>query len=138
MTSFDSESSIINDWIDAETTQLDVVASWESLCDTYRMLEFSDQISDTVRMEEFKWIIKEMNKHLTRSRKQLLACENIDAIQTVLMNLYTPTGGVTLTSRKEVAYHKLRQSWVRQMLNDLESVVESIIEMEGNGNAERE
>jgi len=136
MASFDIEKNILHDWVEDETRQLDVIASWESLCDTYRLLEFSDEISDTVRMEEYKWIIREMNKNLTRARKQLLTCKDPDSMQTVLMDMYTPAGGMTLTSRKEVAYHKLRQSWIRQMLGNLETVAETILEEERN--AERE
>lgn len=114
------EKSFLHDWVEQETRQLDLVASWESLCDTYRFLEFVDPINDAVRLEEFKWIIAEMNKHLSRARKQLLSCQDKDATMEVLKNLFSPAGKVSITGRKDLAYHKLRQRWVSQMMAQLE------------------
>lgn len=106
----------IHDLMEMNTHPLDLVASWESLCQTYRMLEFNDAISDSMKMEEFKWIIKEMNKHLTRARKKLLTCRDIDAMIQALLEMYTSTN-VNITNRQSLAYHKYRQTWIEQMKN---------------------
>ena len=37
-------STSMRDWVDEETRHIDVVASWESLCDTYDALRFTDQL----------------------------------------------------------------------------------------------
>lgn len=116
------EKGPLHDWIDVETRPIDVVASWETLCDVYRALEFSDPLSDTVRLEEFKWIVREMNKHLTRSRKQLMSCRNFESARTVLSSMFTPTGNVNVSGRRELAYQKLRQRWVVQMLGILDQL----------------
>ena len=126
----DIEKSALHDWVEAECAALDVVASWESLCDTYRILEFVDPISDAVKMEEFKWIIREMNKHLTRARKQLLNCKDPDSMEKTLRGMFTPTGTVSISSRRELAYHKLRQIWVSRMLGQLNIVMEQMKEEE--------
>lgn len=132
MASFDiPEKSVVNDWVEAQTRQLDVVASWESLCDTYRMLEFSDPISDTARMEEYKWIIAEMNKHLTRARRQLMSCKDLDSVRETLRKMFVPSGDVNISNRMALTYHKLRQIWVTQMLAELEMLEEQMKE-EGN------
>lgn len=123
--SLDIEKTELNDWIESETRALDVVASWESLCDTYRILEFVDPISDTVRMEEFKWIIKEMNKHLSRARKQLMTCTDPEAARQVLLGMFSSTT-TNISGRRELAYHKLRQRWVSRMLAQLETIEESM------------
>ena len=112
------------DWIMDETRPLDIVASWETLCNVYHVLEFSDDISDTVKLEEFKWIIKEMNKHLTRARKKLLTCEEMDSLMEVLKLMYSPSGAITITSRKDIAYHKLRQKWIDQMIMKVSMIEE--------------
>lgn len=129
----------LQDWVDAETRALDVVASWETLCDAYHALEFADPISDTVRLEEFKWIIKQLNGHLARARKKLLACENPEAMREVLASMYSPSGDVKLTGRTDLAYHKLRQRWISQMLATLDMMeaeaLERAMEMEGGRNA---
>lgn len=123
------EKSVLHDWAEAETRALDLVASWESLCITYKTLEFTDPLSDSTKMEEFKWIIKEMNKHLTRARKQLLTCRNIDSTREVLLNMFT-TGPTSITSRQDLAYHKLKQQWINQMLMQLQAMKEQATEEE--------
>lgn len=116
----DTESKdALHDWIDRETSPLDVVASWENLCSTYRDLEFSDPISDSVKLEEFKWIIKEMNKSLTRARKKLMTCKDVDAVQMALQEMFIPTGTVNIEGRRSLAYQKLRQRWIQMMLYNL-------------------
>ncbi len=122
----------IHDWAERETRALDVVASWESLCDTYHALEFSDQLSDSVRLEEFKWIIREMNKFLTRTSSKLMSAQDIDGMKTVLMKSFNPAGQVKIEGRKSLAYHKLRQRWVIQMLAQLDVMEQEQMElMEG-------
>ena len=129
------EKSILHDWIENETHALDVVASWETLCETYRILEFVDPISDTVKMEEFKWIIREMNKHLTRARKKLLTCKDIQTTRTALEEMFKPSGDVTISCRSDLAYQKLRQRWITQMLARLDMMEETLMEImeEENG-----
>lgn len=114
--SSDMEKDLLHDWVEEETRQLDVVASWESLCDTYRALEFSDPLSDTVKLEEFKWIIREMNKFLTRMRSKLMSCKDLAATMDLLEGSFVPTGKVNIDGRRSLAYQKLRQRWVTRML----------------------
>lgn len=116
---------ILHDWVERETRALDVVASWESLCSTYRVLEFSDPLNDSVRLEEFKWIIKQMNAFLTRQKKALIQCKDQDAMMVMLSKSLTPDGKVNLDSRKALAFQKLRQQWVMQMMSALEQVMET-------------
>lgn len=106
----------LHDFIQDQTAPLDLVASWETLCDVYHTLEFSDPIGDTVRLEEFKWIIKEMNKFLTRMRNKLMSCVDKDAVKTVLEESFHPTGKIAVDSRKSLAYQKLRQKWISMIL----------------------
>lgn len=126
-------SSVIEDtlhkWIDEQTRPLDVVASWETLCDVYRTLEFTDPLSDTVRLEEFKWIIKEQNKSLTRMRGKLMSCKDIETTKTVLMQSFTPIGKINIDNRRSLAYQKLRQRWIQQMLMMLDQLEDRVVEM---------
>lgn len=121
---------LLHDWVEDQTRQLDVVASWESLCDTYSVLQFSDPLSDTVRLEEFKWIIKEMNKFLTRMRSKLRICRDPDSMMMALEETFTPNGKVQIEGRRSLAYQKLRQRWILQMLSQLEQM--SIMNEEEN------
>lgn len=125
---FAIEKSELHDWVEGECRALDVVASWETLCDVYRALEFSDTISDAIRMEEFKWIIAEMNKHLSRARKKLLTCTDPESMIEVLNQMFTTDTNVT--NRMSLTYHKLRQMWVSQMITRLNSIMERMKEEE--------
>lgn len=135
MDSSSISKSDLHDWAEAQTRQLDVVASWETLCDVYDTLRFVDQINDTMRMEEFKWIIKEMNKHLTRARRQLLSCQDLESTRQVLTEMFSTTAGTGISDRKSLAYHKLRQSWVSQMIAQVDTTLEAMEKEESeNGN----
>lgn len=127
----ESYKDALHDWVEDETRQLDLVASWESLCETYRALEFSDQLTDSVRMEEFKWIVKEMNKHLTRARRKLMTCKDAESTRDALAEMYSTATQVS--SRQELAYHKLRQMWVGRMLATLGTVMETMETTENGG-----
>ena len=128
MASVDSSSiqkDALHDWIVEETRALDVVASWETLCDVYRTLEFNDPLSDSMRMEEYKWIIGEMNKHLSRARKKLLTCKDPSSMKEVLEGMFTSTDAV-VSNRMNLTYHKLRQLWVTKMITRMDMLMETI------------
>lgn len=129
------EKSELHDWVENETCALDVVASWETLCDVYRTLEFSDHISDTMKMEEFKWIIAEMNKHLSRARRKLLTCSDPESMIEVLSKMFVSTG-TTVTNRMDLTYHKLRQMWVSQMIAKLTTMMQETREETENGRSD--
>jgi len=118
------EKNFLHDWVENETHALDVVASWETLCDVYHTLEFNDPLSDAMRMEEFKWIISEMNKHLSRARKKLLSCTDPMSMKEVLSNMFISTEA-KVSNRMDLTYHKLRQMWVKQMIAKLDTMMET-------------
>lgn len=118
------EKSLLHDWVENETRALDVVASWETLCDVYNSLDFKDPLSDAIRMEEFKWIITEMNKHLKRARNKLMTCQDPDSMKELLSKMYVSTDA-KVTNRMDLTYHKLRQMWVSQMISQLNLMTET-------------
>ena len=126
------EKDALHDWVENETRALDVVASWETLCDVYRTLEFTDPLSDAMRMEEYKWIIGEMNKHLSRARKKLLTCTDPVAMREILTQMFVSTEA-KISNRMDLTYHKLRQMWVSQMIARLDSMMEPTEEEILNG-----
>ena len=125
------EKNFLHDWVEKETRAIDVVASWETLCDVYRTLEFNDPLSDAMRMEEFKWIVGEMNKHLSRARKKLLTCSDPMSMKEVLNMMFTPTDA-KVSNRMDLTYHKLRQMWISQMIAQLDTMIEAMMEEEEN------
>lgn len=114
----------IKDWIESETRHIDVIASWESLCDTYDVLRFTDHLSDAERLEEYKWIVQQMNSFLTKIRTKLLSCKDLEAMVEALKASYTPAGKIDLSARRALVYQKLRQRWMGTMINQLMAMLE--------------
>ena len=125
----------LHDWVEEECRALDVVASWETLCDVYRTLEFNDPLSDAMRMEEYKWIIGEMNNHLSRARKKLLSCTDPESMMEALMNMFV-SNGAKVSNRMDLTYHKLRQMWVSRMIAQLMTKMEKMREEANGGRAD--
>lgn len=123
----------IREWVDDETRHIDVVASWESLCDTYETLRFTDPLSDAERLDEFKWIVQQMNAFLTKVRSRLLTCKDQDAMMEVLGISMTPTGKVELRTRKALVYQKLKQQWLRTMMMRLQVMMQETRTEEQDG-----
>jgi hypothetical protein len=123
MTGQESATSI-HDWVDEATRHVDVVASWESLCDTYDTLRFTDQLSDAERLDEYKWIVQQMNVFLTKIRKRLLSCKDASAMTEVLQASFTPAGKMDLSERRSLVYQKLKQQWVRTTMTRIEMMEE--------------
>ena len=123
----------VRDWVEEETRHIDVVASWESLCDTYETLRFTDPLSDAERLDEFKWIVQQMNAFLTKVRSRLLTCKDQDAMMEVLGISMTPVGKVELGTRKALVYQKLKQQWLRTMMMRLQVMMQETRTEEQDG-----
>lgn len=113
----------LHDWIYYRTKHLDVVASWDVLCNTYDDLRFTDQLADATRLEEFKWIIAELNKFLTRMRKEMMKCKDEQSTREYLVRNVKPTGQVNLAERKNLAFQKFRQQWIVLAIRELELMI---------------
>lgn len=103
------------DLVDEETRHIDVVASWETLNYTYEQLRFSDPLSDAARLEEYKWIVQQMNTFLSKIRPKLLNSKDEEAMLKILEESFTPSK-MELKSRKALVYQKLKQQWVKTMM----------------------
>lgn len=113
----------IRDWVDEETRHIDVVASWESMCDTYETLKFSDPLTDAERLEEFRWIVQQMNSFLSKIRTRMLSCKDYEAMVEMLRKTYIPAGKVELSTRKALVYQKLRQQWIGMEVMKLQTMM---------------
>ena len=126
-----SETDLIREWTERESRHIDLTASWEVLCDVYDQLRFTDTLMDSMRLEEFKWIVKEMNKFLTRTRNGLMKAKGIKGAVEYMGNQMYPTETTSVQNRQQLAYNKLRQRWIMQgvaqltqAMNDMEDTDE--------------
>ena len=114
-----SESDYLANWADENTRHLDLVASWETLLSVYDVLQFIDPINDEIRLSEFKWIIGEINKFLTRMKSGLDKTSGVDAAVEYLKRYADTKDTTSIKARRELAYNKLKQRWVMQSINAL-------------------
>lgn len=123
----DSSTNVLQEWINSSTLQLDLVASWEELCDTYDLLRFSDELTDSQRLEEYKWIIHQVNKFLTGIRKKLIEAQSYDQAMKILVDNLVPKGDSNITERRALVYQKMRQRWILiaiQQIQEMQSKTE--------------
>lgn len=126
-----SESIILAEWAEEECRHLDVIASWETLLSVYEALGFDGPTDDIERITEFKIVIAEVNKFLTRMRNGLNKTTSIESAIEFLRNHANTKDATTLSNRPAVAYNKLKQSWIRQSISTLTNALEVVAKQEG-------
>lgn len=114
-----SESTVLADWANEECRHLDLIASWEVLLSSYNFLGFKDDIDDDQRLAEFKLIIGEMNKFLTRMRNGLMRTKDIDDAIAFLTQHANTADMNNVKGRPSVAYNKMKQRWIGQSISVL-------------------
>jgi hypothetical protein len=86
-------------------------------------------MTDAERLDEFKWVVQQMNVFLSKTRAKLLSCKDMEAMIEVLGLSFTPSGKTDLSARRSLVYQKLKQQWVRteiarvrtMMIQDMET-----------------
>lgn len=112
-------------WIDEECRHLDLVASWTTLNEQYEQCKFTDNISDQMRLQEFKQVIKETNKFLTRMRNALSRVADVDSAIEVLGKQFDSKDTENIIERWQLLYNMLKQSWIRSHIQQLQDMNES-------------
>lgn len=130
-----SESTILAEWAEHECRHLDLIASWETLLSVYETLGFQGPDSDEMRLTEFKAVITETNKFLTRMKNGLSRTTDInDAIE--FLSAHANTSDMNgVRTRPNIAYNKLKQRWITQSVSVLMAYVVDDIE-EGERDAD--
>lgn len=126
-----SEKQYLEEWAERETVHLDFVASWETLLDVYKTLAFIDPINDEIRMTEFRWIVGETNKFLTRMHTSLMKAKDIEAAVTYLQKAFNTKEASEVKDRKTLAYSKLKQQWISRAIVQLTGIYQALTIPEG-------
>jgi hypothetical protein len=117
-----SESTVLAEWAERECRHLDLIASWEILLSVYEVLGFDGPGNDEQRLTEFKTVITELNKFLTRMRNGLAKTKDIDAAIEFLAGAANTSDLNAVKTRASVAYNKLKQRWVMQSIAVLQTM----------------
>ena len=124
------ESLVLASWASEECTHLDIVGAWDTLLAVYSSLGFEGPSDDIERIAEFKVVIAETNKFLTRMRNGLNKAHSVEDAIEFLTNHANTKDASTLDNRPAVAYNRLKQHWIRQSIASLRNAME-IMEAEG-------
>lgn len=84
---------------------------WPTIQKTYNMLGFKDEISDERMISEYKYIVEQFRKYVSSHEKQVLKCENIEAMLTVVEKMIKSAPEVDL-DRKVLVYYQIRDTWL--------------------------
>lgn len=116
-----SEKDLLIAWVEDNCRHLDLIASWDELVYIYEQMKFLDVMNDDIRLSEFKEIIQETNKFLTRMQTGLRTCHDFESA-IMFLKKYADTRDVgSIRTRAQLSYNRLRQQWVVQAMKVLDS-----------------
>lgn len=114
-----SDSLVLAEWADRECRHLDLIASWEELLSVYAAMGFRGPDTDDQQLVEFKAVITELNKFLTRMKNGLAKAQSVEAAIEFLSESAYATEMNQVKSRQGIAYNKLKQHWVMRSIMTL-------------------
>lgn len=124
------ETTFLAEWTERNCQPVDLISSWTELVSVYKHLEFVDDLNDEQRIKEFKHVVRETNRLLTRVKNTLATCLSIkDAIE-YLSSQFAPSRNSDVTDRQDVAYQALKQRFLRQSIVELTAIYENLFESE--------
>lgn len=124
------ETTFLMEWTERNCQPVDLISSWTELVSVYKHLEFVDDLNDEQRIKEFKHVVRETNRLLTRVKNTLTTCLSIkDAIE-YLSSQFAPSRNSDVTDRQDVAYQALKQRFLRQSIVELTAIYENLFESE--------
>lgn len=88
-----------------------VLNMWPTIQKTYTMLGFKDVLTDEKMISEYKYIVEQFRKYVSSHEKQILKCENIEAMLIAVEKMIKNAPEVDL-DRKVLVYYQIRDSWL--------------------------
>lgn len=114
-----SNSIVLAEWADSECRHIDLIASWEELMNAYQVLGFTGPDTDEERLAEFKLVVGETNKFLSRMKNGLAKTSSLeDAIDYLALHINTADMN-QVKVRPSIVYNKLKQKWLYRAISTL-------------------
>lgn len=88
-----------------------VLNMWPTIQKTYTILGFKDVLTDEKMISEYKYIVEQFRKYVSSHEKQILKCENIEAMLIAVEKMIKNAPEVDL-DRKVLVYYQIRDSWL--------------------------
>ena len=111
--------------VDRLCQPINLIESWENLCDAYETLRFVDQLDDATRLDEFQYIVRELNRTMGTIRNALVSCDDLEDAMQWLIDHRDPKGNVKIESRKHVAYQAFRSRWFANAISSVAWLLEN-------------
>ena len=97
----------------------DFQSMWFALNAKYKALDFHDDLTDTKRIEEYKYVVSQFRKFLENVRKTVDDCISVDEIQDVIEYVLENSREYG-KERKEIVYNFVRDDWLYEALGFIE------------------
>lgn len=93
----------------------DFQAMWFTLNSKYQALGFHDNIADSIRINEYKYIVQQLRKYMTGKKDTILHdCSTPEEMVDVINHLIG-NGSEYADERKEVVYNFIRDDWLMEI-----------------------
>jgi hypothetical protein len=104
------------------------IAYWHEIKSVYESMGFSDDLSDSQRIEEYSYIAEQVNKFVSSKKTQVLRHgDNLDRIEAEVEAIAAKLTDKAST-RKQLVYIALRDSWVIQLHSNVQYLQQQRIE----------
>ena len=95
----------------------DFQSMWFVLNSKYKALDFHDDISDDIRIGEYKYIVQQLRKYMSNHQEEILNdCDSPEMMLDAIDYLLTKAGEYG-NERKEIAYNFIRDDWLMELRN---------------------
>lgn len=93
----------------------DFQAMWFVLNNKYSSLGFHDDISDGIRIQEYKYIVQQLRKYMASKKDVILYdCSSPEDMSDVINHLIG-NGSEYAEERKEIVYNFVRDDWLMEL-----------------------
>ena len=108
--------------LEAAFSPRDFQSMWFALNAKYEALAFKDDISDSIRIQEYKYIVQQFRKFISGQHEAIMECvsaeEMLQLIDTMLSN-----AAEYGKERKEIVYNFVRDDWLYEVQNYIMQVM---------------
>ena len=103
-------------------TPRDFQFMWFTLNAKYEALAFKDDISDSIRIQEYKYIVQQFRKFISSQHDAFMECVSADEMLQLIDSILVNAAEYG-KERKEIAYNFVRDDWLYELQNYIMQVM---------------
>lgn len=96
--------------------QRDFQSMWFLLNAKYEAMAFKDNIADSIRIQEYKYIVQQYRKFISGQRDAFMECTTVEEMLQLIDNLLMNAAEYG-KERKELVYNFVRDDWLYGLQN---------------------